>query len=92
MTEGVIPAGVPYRWMVFVEGGAAGFETLCRYAVENGGHVRVGIGDTPRYAGRLLSNAEQVGEVVAMAKAAGRGVARPKDVRALLRRLPGRSA
>lgn len=90
LTEGVIPAGTPYRWMLFVEGGSSNFEQLCRYSVENGGHVRVGVGDTPRYAGRLLSNAEQVGEIVAMAQAAGRGVAKPGEVRAMLGRLPVR--
>lgn len=90
LTEGVIPAGTPYRWMLFVEGGSANFVQLCRYAVENGGHVRVGVGDTPLYAGRALSNAEQVGEIVAMAKAAGRGVATPERTRALLRTWPPR--
>lgn len=90
LTEGVIPAGTPYRWMLFVEGGSKNFEQLCRYSVENGGHVRVGVGDTPRYAGRLLSNAEQVREIVAMADAAGRGVAKPETVRAMLARLPVR--
>lgn len=88
MTEGVIPAGVPYRWMLFVEGGSKNFVQLCRYAVENGGHVRVGVGDTPRYAGRWLTNAEQVAEIVAMARAAGRGVATPKAVKAMSCRVP----
>lgn len=90
LTEGVIPAGTPYRWMLFIEGGSENFEQLCRYSVENGGHVRVGVGDTRRYAGRLLSNAEQVREIVAMADAAGRGVAKPETVRAMLARLPVR--
>ncbi|MBY0401291.1 3-keto-5-aminohexanoate cleavage protein [Myxococcota bacterium] len=90
MTEGVIPAGVPYRWMLFVEGGSANFEQLCRHAVGNGGHVRLGVGDSPLYAGRALSNAEQVAEIVAMARAAGRAVATPKTVRGMLRAKPAR--
>jgi 3-keto-5-aminohexanoate cleavage enzyme len=90
MTEGIIPAGVAYRWMIFIEGGSANFVQLCRYAVENGGHVRLGVGDTPLYEGRALSNAEQVAEIVAMAKAAGRGVAKPNAVRGMLRTRPSR--
>lgn len=86
MTEGVIPAGVDYRWMLFVEGGSENFVPLCRYAVENCGHVRVGIGDSPRWGGRVMTNAEQVGEIVAMARDAGRGVATGKVVREMLSR------
>lgn len=92
LTQGVIPADVAYRWMLFVEGGSANFVQLCRHAVENGGHVRLGVGDTPLYAGRALSNAEQVSEVVAMAKAAGRGIASPETVRRMSRTNPQPSA
>ena len=88
LTEGVIPAEVAYRWMVFVEGGSRNFVQLCRYAVENGGHVRLGIGDSPLYAGQALTNAEQVAEVVTMARKAGRGVATPKQTREMLARAP----
>lgn len=88
--EGILPADVPHRWMLFVEGGSGDFVQLCRYAVENGGHVRVGVGDSPRYAGRMLTNAEQVGEIVAMARAAGRGVATAGEARAMLGRSPWR--
>lgn len=88
LTEGGIPAGVAHRWMLFVEGGSRNFPSLCRYAVGNGGHVRLGIGDSARYDGRLLSNAEQVAEVVAMARSAGRAVATPAQTRAMLDRLP----
>jgi uncharacterized protein (DUF849 family) len=62
---------------------------LCRYAVGNGGHVRLGIGDTALYDGRALSNAEQVAEIVAMARRAGRGIATPAQTRAMLDRVPG---
>jgi 3-keto-5-aminohexanoate cleavage enzyme len=89
LTEGIIPAGVAYRWMLFVEGGSRNFVQLCRYAVGNGGHVRLGIGDTALYDGRALSNAEQVAEIVAMARRAGRGIATPAQTRAMLDRVPG---
>lgn len=89
LTEGIIPADVAYRWMLFVEGGSRNFVQLCRYAIENGGHVRLGVGDAALYDGRALSNAEQVAEIVAMAHAAGRGVATPASTRAMLDRNPG---
>jgi 3-keto-5-aminohexanoate cleavage enzyme len=87
--DGILPADVPHRWMLFVEGGCRDLVQLCRFAVENGGHVRIGIGDSPRYAGRLLTNAEQVAEIVALARAAGRAVATPAEVREMLVRNPG---
>lgn len=92
LTQGIIPAAVAFRWMIFVEGGSKNFVQLCRYAVENGGHVRVGVGDTPLYDGRALANAEQVAEIVEMAQKAGRGVARPSAARAQLSRRPERSS
>lgn len=90
LTEGIIPADVDYRWMLFVEGGSRNFVQLCRYSVENGGHVRLGVGDTALFDGRAISNAEQVREIVAMARSAGRGVATPKETRAMLERSPRR--
>ena len=88
LTEGIIPADVAYRWMLFVEGGSRNFVQLCRYAVENGGHVRLGVGDTPLYAGQAMTNAAQVGEIVAMAQSIGRGIATPKETRSMLERRP----
>lgn len=86
LTEAIIPADVPYRWMTYVEG--ACHAELCRFAVENGGHVRTGIGDNPLFEGALLNNAEQVSRVAAMAAKAGREVATPGDTRALLDSAP----
>jgi uncharacterized protein (DUF849 family) len=54
--------------------------TLLRTALELGGHVRVGIGDTPT-AARGRSNRELVEEVVALAAAAGRSPATPREIR-----------
>jgi 3-keto-5-aminohexanoate cleavage enzyme len=82
------PPDVPYRWMLFIEGGSANDVDLFRYAVESGGHVRVGVGDTPLFGGRALTNAEQVQKVVAMAEGARRAVATPHETRSLLRKLP----
>ena len=82
LTEGVVPDEVPYRWMTYVEGG--GHAALSRFAVEQGGHVRTGVGDNPLFEGEALTNAEQVGRVVAWAEAIGREVADPKRTRELL--------
>ena len=73
--------------MTYVEG--ACHAEMCRFAVENGGHVRTGVGDNPLFDGAVLNNAEQVSRVVAMATEAGRSVATPGDTRALLGRAPG---
>ena len=73
--------------MCYVEGQCHG--ELCRHAVENGGHVRTGIGDNPLFEGKVLSNAEQVARVVEMASSAGRGIASPDETRRLLCGQPG---
>ena len=82
------PPEIPYRWMLFIEGGSQNYVELCRHAVETGGHVRVGVGDTPLFGGRPLTNAEQVREIVEMARRIGRGIAGPDETRAMLRRVP----
>ena len=79
-------AGAPYRYMTYVEGDC--HAELSRHAVENGGHVRTGIGDNPLFEGEPLTNAQQVERVVDMARAAGRDVATPKEARRLLRSEP----
>ena len=86
LTEAVIPADVPYRWMTYIEGEC--HAELSRHAVENGGHVRTGVGDNPRFEGELLSNAEQVSRVVEMAQKVGREVADPGETRRLLASVP----
>jgi 3-keto-5-aminohexanoate cleavage enzyme len=85
-TEAIIPDDVDYRWMTYVEGDC--HADLCRYAVENGGHVRTGVGDNPLFEGEALTNAGQIERVVAMASAAGRGIASPAETRELLGRPP----
>jgi 3-keto-5-aminohexanoate cleavage enzyme len=82
LTEAIIPQDVPYRWMTYVEGDC--HAALSRYAVEQGGHVRTGVGDNPRFDGKLLNNAEQVSRVVEMARTVGRGIASPAQTRRML--------
>ena len=88
LTKAIIPSDVPYRWMTYVEG--TSHEALCRFAVEQGGHVRTGVGDNPLFGGAVLTNAGQVARVVAMADAIGRPVADPATTRALLDKEPAR--
>jgi uncharacterized protein (DUF849 family) len=72
--------GLP--WMVGVLGGDVS-ATLAGLAIARGGHVRVGLED---YAGpRTPRNEELVGEVVALARQAGRPVAMAREAAALLR-------
>lgn len=57
-------------------------ESLLRAALEQGGHVRVGVGDTPAAAGGQ-SNRKLVEQVVALGSGCGRPPATAKDVRRL---------
>lgn len=57
----------------------AGVEALVRAAVELGGHIRVGVGDTP-VAARGRPNHELVEDVVKIASEHGRPPARPRDL------------
>jgi uncharacterized protein (DUF849 family) len=57
----------------------AAVERLLRAAIAAGGHVRVGIGDTPR-AARGRSNRALVEEVVRIAAELGREVAGPREL------------
>ena len=87
LTEAIIPANVPYRWMAYVEGES--HARLSRVAVEQGGHVRTGVGDNPLFEGECLTNARQIERVVAMADRIGRSIADPKTTRQLLATKPG---
>ena len=81
--------GTDLPWAVAVIGGDVAACGMARLALERGGHVRVGLED---YAGpRRPNNAELVGEVVALARAAGRPVATPAEAARLLG-LPERTA
>jgi uncharacterized protein (DUF849 family) len=80
-----LPDGLDVEWVAvpYSHHDPATVERLCRYALERGGHVRVGIGDSPA-ANPTATNAELVEQVVGWAEAAGRPVATPEQVRTRL--------
>jgi 3-keto-5-aminohexanoate cleavage enzyme len=55
---------------------------LWTWSIENGGHVRVGVGDNPAGESYLPTNVERVREMVELARSLGREVATVADVRA----------
>jgi uncharacterized protein (DUF849 family) len=74
--------GTGLPWLVAVLGGDVAAGDLARLAIERGGHLRVGLED---YDGpRHPRNEELVREAVALAEAAGRPVATPKDAARIL--------
>lgn len=69
-------------WAVTTMGGDVTATGLSRYAIENGGHIRVGLED---YGGtRTPRNVELVEEVVKLARQAGRPVATPEEAAEIL--------
>lgn len=80
-----LPGDLDVEWIVvpYSHHDPAVIERLCRAALERGGHVRVGVGDSPA-ANPETTNAELVGAVVAWARDAGRPVASASQVRARL--------
>ena len=77
-----LPEGLDGEWMVvpYSSSDPAVIEQLCRAALERGGHVRVGIGDSAA-ANPAATNAELVEQVAVWAGDAGRPVATTADVR-----------
>ena len=80
-----LPAELDVEWFVvpYSHSDPTLIERLCRAALERGGHVRVGIGDSPG-ANPSATNAELVEQVARWARDAGRPVASVADVRARL--------
>lgn len=80
-----LPDGLDGEWVVvpYAQHDPARIEELCRSALERGGHVRVGIGDSPA-ASPSATNAQLVEQVVVWAGEAGRPVASTDAVRARL--------
>jgi 3-keto-5-aminohexanoate cleavage enzyme len=75
--------GVDIPWIVSVQGGALLDTPIARYALERGGHLRVGIEDT---AGATeMTNAETVAAAVDLAATVGRPVAEGLDAVTVLR-------
>ena len=77
-------AGTGLPWAVAVLGGDVVELGMARWAIERGGHVRVGLEDYSSPSGRQPTNADLVAEVVDLARACGRGVATPADTASLL--------
>ena len=74
--------GTGLEWAVAVIGGDVIESGIARYALELGGHVRVGLED---YAGpRTPSNPQLVDEVTALARSVGRPIASPTEAASLL--------
>ena len=74
--------GCDLPWAVAVLGGDVVASGLAQYALERGGHLRVGLED---YAGaRTPTNVELVDEVVALVRKAGRPIASPADAAKML--------
>ncbi|MEW1963715.1 3-keto-5-aminohexanoate cleavage protein [Microbacterium sp. NPDC077644] len=74
--------GLEIAWEVAVPGGNVLEEPVGRYALERGGHVRVGIEDIgiERPEGILdISNADTVRAAAALADEVGRPIARPEE-------------
>ena len=82
LTSEALIGDLPHAWMLYSEGPS--HHGMNVFAVENGGHVRTGLGDNVLYEGKVLSNAEQVERVVELGRSVGRDVATPDDVRAFL--------
>lgn len=80
-----LPPDLDAEWIAvpYASSDAATVERLGRAAIERGGHVRVGIGDSPA-ANPTRTNAELVEAAVGWARDAGRPVATTTDVRARL--------
>lgn len=76
----------PIPWMVGTPGADIAHTPLVRAAIEQGGHVRVGLEDHYDHTGTRPqpTNAELVAEIVDLASAAGRPVATCDQVRSML--------
>jgi 3-keto-5-aminohexanoate cleavage enzyme len=74
--------GVDIPWIVSVQGGVLLDTPIARYALERGGHLRVGVEDT---AGATeMTNAETVQAAAGLAAAVGRPVSVGQDATAVL--------
>jgi uncharacterized protein (DUF849 family) len=80
---GLVPPDFDGEWLVLPYG--VSYEksmALWRRAIELGGHVRVGVGDSPAVVdGFLPTNAERVAQMAGIARELGREVATLADVR-----------
>ncbi|MGH7896929.1 MAG: 3-keto-5-aminohexanoate cleavage protein [Candidatus Binatia bacterium] len=78
----MLPEDLSCEWLVLPY--ATSYRTALRlwtWAIGNGGHVRVGVGDNPAGDGYLPTNVERVAEMAALARSLGRKVATLGEVR-----------
>jgi len=78
----MLPAGRRIEWAVCNHGGS--LLPLVDTIIEAGGHISIGLGDYPYADPQPLTNAALIERVAARAAAAGRAIAEPADVRAML--------
>ena len=83
-----LPASVPVLWSVCCKSG--NLLPLAMTAIEQGGHVAIGIGDYPYPELGYPTNAQLVEAVVKLARLVGREVASPAEARAMLGIPPNR--
>ena len=74
--------GIDLPWIVSVQGGALLDMPIARYALERGGHLRVGVEDP--CGGTEMTNRETVEAAIALAKRVGRPVAQGAEAIAVL--------
>lgn len=77
-------AGTGLPWAVAVLGGDVVGSGMAGWAIERGGHVRVGLEDFTSASGRQPTNVELVAEAADLARSSGRGVATCADVARIL--------
>lgn len=87
---GMIPDGLPCEWLALPYGGVPYDQSMAlwTWAIENGGHVRVGIGDNPQQDGPD-TNAARVKEIADLAQSKGRAIATAAEVRERFARISG---
>ena len=80
----MIPAGVESHWFITMFRSAEEAGRMYMLAAAMGGHIRIGLGDTPVIDGRQPTNADLVKEAVDLAHKAGREVATLAEGRAMM--------
>jgi 3-keto-5-aminohexanoate cleavage enzyme len=77
-----LPSDLDVEWVLvpYASSNPEHIERLCRYALERGGGIRIGIGDSPA-ANPGCDNAKLVEQAAGWAAEAGRPIASPDDVR-----------
>lgn len=80
----MIPSGVESHWFITMFRSPEEAGRMYMLAAAMGGHIRIGLGDTPVIDGRQPTNADLVKEAVDLAHKAGREVATLAEGRAMM--------